>query len=191
MTQYKVCSECGKSKELSTDNFQPSFDKRKNKTYFKGKCRECLNKYQREFFKQNPEYGKNWKAENKDWIRQQERERRAIDINFKLKKNVSRSISHALNKVLSNKNGLSTIKYLPYTLTELKEHLEKQFDSNMSWGNYGSYWHIDHIVPHSLFAYTSMEDDNFQKCWALSNLRPLEAHQNMSDGSTRVRHKKA
>lgn len=38
--------------------------------------------------------------------------------------------------------------------------------------------------------YTSMEDENFQKCWALSNLRPLSAKQNNSDGVRRIRHKK-
>ena len=27
-----------------------------------------------------------------------------------------------------------------------------------------------------------MEDDNFKKCWALENLRPLSAKQNIVDG---------
>jgi hypothetical protein len=68
--------------------------------------------------------------------------------------------------------------------------LENQFNDKMNWENYGNYWHIDHIVPHSIFQYTSMEDESFMKCWALSNLRPLEAKQNMSDGATRIRHKR-
>ena len=32
------------------------------------------------------------------------------------------------------------------------------------------------------------KDDNFKKCWALENLRPLSSKQNLLDGSTRVRH---
>lgn len=28
-----------------------------------------------------------------------------------------------------------------------------------------------------------MEDENFKKCWALSNLRPLSAKQNVLDGN--------
>ena len=51
-------------------------------------------------------------------------------------------------------------------------------------------WHIDHIIPQSLLPYSSMEDDNFKKCWALSNLRPLSAKQNLLDGANRIRHKK-
>jgi 5-methylcytosine-specific restriction endonuclease McrA len=79
---------------------------------------------------------------------------------------------------------------LLFSITDLKKHLEKQFDKYMSWNNYGKYWHIDHIIPHSLFQYTSMEDQSFKDCWALNNLRPLEAKQNLSDGGSRIRHKK-
>jgi len=60
----------------------------------------------------------------------------------------------------------------------------------MNWDNHGKYWHIDHIMPQSILPYISMEDDNFKKCWALDNLRPLEAIQNMKDGDSRIRHKK-
>ena len=49
----------------------------------------------------------------------------------------------------------------------------------MSWENYGSYWHIDHIKPDSRFIYESVEDIEFKKCWALSNLQPLKAEDNL------------
>jgi 5-methylcytosine-specific restriction endonuclease McrA len=52
----------------------------------------------------------------------------------------------------------------------------------MSWHNYGSYWHIDHIIPHSQFNYLSLDDDNFKKCWSLENLRPLSSKQNLING---------
>lgn len=204
MTEYRVCSKCGVEKEENEVNFR--LCKYANgTTYFKSFCRSCekqvdrdfarkhkeeRKQYQREYVKKNPQYIKRWKIDNKKHIRQQEKERRATDINFRLKKNVSRSIGHALNRAFLSKNGASTIKNLPYTLTELKEHLEKQFDNKMSWDNYGTYWHIDYIVPHSEFKYTSMQDIVFQECWALSNLRPLEARQNMIDGASRARHKK-
>ena len=37
-------------------------------------------------------------------------------------------------------------------------------------------------------SYSSMEDLEFQKCWALENLRPLSAKQNQLDGVTKIRH---
>lgn len=101
--------------------------------------------------------------------------RRKSDPLFKLRRNVSTMVWQALTM---NKNG-SILKYLSYTMEELKQHLENQFDEKMTWSNYGSYWHIDHIIPQSALPYASMSDDNFQKCWGLSNLRPLEAIENI------------
>lgn len=102
----------------------------------------------------------------------------------------------------SSKNGSSIVQYLSYTINELALHLESQFEPWMTWDNHGTHnvwndsdpstwkWHIDHIIPQSDLPYTSMEDENFKKCWGLDNLRPLSSRQNMSDGSTRVRHNK-
>ena len=47
--------------------------------------------------------------------------------------------------------------------------------------NHGIYgWHIDHIIPQSKLLYDSMDHPNFQKCWALENLQPLWAKDNIS-----------
>jgi len=100
------------------------------------------------------------------------------------------TVNKWLKRLGSSKKGSSVLYYLGYSIQELKKHLEYQFDPNMTWNNYGTYWHIDHIIPQSDLPYRSMEDDNFKKCWALSNLRPLEAIQNMRDGAKRTRHQK-
>ena len=73
--------------------------------------------------------------------------------------------------------------YLPYTSFEARMHLEDMFNSNMSWANYGSGWHIDHIVPIASLPYDSMEHPNFQKVWELENLQPLPVTANLSKGS--------
>lgn len=123
---------------------------------------------------------------------------------FKLRNRVSCEIKRALHKNNSSKQGHSIIEFLPYTIRQLKEHLEYQFEPWMSWNNHGVWrvskwiesdqltwtWQIDHIIPQSDLPYTSMEDDNFQKCWALENLRPYSAKLNFLDGITRVRHGK-
>ena len=75
----------------------------------------------------------------------------------------------------------------------------------MNWSNYGSYktnewidndkntwkWQLDHIIPHSELKYKTMDCDEFRFCWALSNLRPYSAKQNVIDGATRIRHKES
>ena len=42
-------------------------------------------------------------------------------------------------------------------------------------------WQIDHIIPHFAFKYTTMNCEKFRKRWALENLRPYSAKQNMID----------
>jgi len=120
----------------------------------------------------------------------------------KIRAHVSRQINFALHRRGSSKQGNSVLKFLPYSIQELKKHLESQFDPWMTWSNYGRYigskwvdndsltwtWQIDHIIPQSDLPYFSMIDNNFKKCWSLENLRPLNSKQNIFDGSNRVRH---
>lgn len=117
--------------------------------------------------------------------------------------NLSNAVGRALKTNKGSKNSESFLQYVPYTMNKLKLHLESQFESWMTWENHGKYnlktwndndsstwtWQIDHIMPQSILPYTSMEDENFKKCWALENLRPLGAKQNFLDGCTKVRHK--
>jgi hypothetical protein len=78
------------------------------------------------------------------------------------------------------------LKYLSYSIDELRSHLESGFESWMNWDNYGSptfkerRWNID---PQSVLTYTSMEDENFKKCWDLTNLRAIDAIKNSKKGN--------
>jgi hypothetical protein len=74
-------------------------------------------------------------------------------------------------------------KFLPYTPKEARKHFEKQFDENMSWNNYGTYWHIDHIRPQASLPYSTAICDNFKACWSLSNLQPLSVRENVAKNS--------
>jgi len=101
---------------------------------------------------------------------------------------IRRRISSAIRKSLHKENK-SINKLLPYSIQELKQHLEDQFEPWMNWSNYGpanknqKTWQIDHIIPQSKLPYLSFADDNFIKCWALNNLRPLEAIANIKKGN--------
>ena len=79
----------------------------------------------------------------------------------------------------ATKGGRRWEELVGYTLGGLMAHLESLFDEKMTFGNYGSYWHIDHIKPKSLFTYKAPEDPEFKQCWALSNLQPLEKIANL------------
>lgn len=112
--------------------------------------------------------------------REYEKFKMKTDIKYKLRRNIKAGIYSSLKK---GKNGNSWEKLVGYTTNDLKQHLEKQFDKNMNWNNYGNFWEIDHILPISYFKFQSYNDEEFKKCWALNNLRPLEKSENRSKGS--------
>jgi DNA-binding transcriptional MerR regulator len=128
-------------------------------------------------------------------------DRKSILIKRKLAHSVSGVIRNTLFKKNLKKDN-KTFKALNYTPQQLKEHIESLFESWMNWENWGLYnkdtwndndqstwvWNIDHKIPKSMFDYSSLSDQNFKDCWALSNLRPYSAKQNIIDGVNRTRH---
>lgn len=162
-----------------------------------------IHNYNANYYKNNLEKEKARKKkyvnENREKVkatkRNYERTRRRQDPIYKLKWYISNSIRKNLNNKNLSKNGESCWKYFGYSQTELKNHLENLFEHWMNWDNWGNYnpktwndsdpstwtWQIDHIIPHSTFNYKSMNDKLFKECWALENLRPYSAKQNIID----------
>jgi len=221
----KECSKCGELKPLELfqkgraqckpcrDAYHAEYRK-KNKEKINAGMKAYYESNQAEIKRKHKEYRENNKDKisksNKEWRskdsskeysraykREWQRERLAKDPAFKLRRNVSRLINFKINK-----NSKSSFKYLPYTVQELKAHLESQFEDWMTWDNWGKYrvdswndndkstwtWQVDHIICQADLPYDSMEHPNFKKCWALSNLRPYSAKQNQKDGVSRIRH---
>ena len=96
-------------------------------------------------------------------------------------KNPQNRIAHNLRGrlwLLVKNKQKHTFEYLGMNSNEFKSWLEYQFDKNMNWDNYGTYWHIDHVKPCASFDLTKEED--IQKCSRWTNLRPLEKTLNNS-----------
>ncbi len=81
------------------------------------------------------------------------------------------------------KGGRSWEKLVGYTKEDLKKHIEGLFLQGMSWDNMCD-WHIDHIIPISAFNFKTTDDPDFRRCWALKNLRPLWAKDNLQKSDT-------
>jgi len=151
--------------------------------YQKNKVKRCAQT--KKWQDANPDKVKSYQKkhrstpEYKAKANQKQKEKKQNDPAYRLRCNIGSTVSMAIRRQEGSKQGESTFKHLPYTPEILKEHLEAQFDENMSWDNYGSYWNIDHIYPQSKLPYDSVEHPNFKKCWALSNLRPLEKGENI------------
>ncbi len=80
--------------------------------------------------------------------------------------------SAAINK----RPAIRTFDMLGYTQQELRAHIEKQFLNGMGWHN-ANEWHIDHIIPSSRFDLSDAKQ--VRAAWALTNLRPLWALDNV------------
>lgn len=81
---------------------------------------------------------------------------------------------------LGSKAGRKTFALLGYSVDELAAHLESLFQDGMTWDNHSKTgWHIDHIIPLSAFNYETPDHSDFRRAWALSNLRPLWAKENL------------
>lgn len=132
----------------------------------------------------NPEYVREY---NREWAEKNPERSREIHRNAvrkkrstpkgKLEANIRSAVIRGL--IRGGKNGKKTFDLLGYSLDELKTHLEKQFISGMTWGNYGkSGWEVDHIIPLAAHNYQTVDDIDFKRAWTLSNLQPLWGPEN-------------
>lgn len=152
------------------------------------KYKEYQRKYQKEYRKTHKEdsreYYKEYTKTDKHKKKRNKRlkKKRDADPKFRLDGIMATTISKALR---GKKAGRKWEELVGYSVEDLMIHLESKFEPWMNWDNYGVYeegkfkWHIDHIKPKSLFNYTYPEDKEFKECWALKNLQPLEAIENI------------
>jgi hypothetical protein len=99
--------------------------------------------------------------------------RRQQDPQWRLNRNMSKAVWNWLKKSKDFQHWETLVNF---TVAELRQHLEEQFDENMTWDNYGRYWHVDHIYPIS-------RCKTFEEAWALTNLQPLERIENLRKGN--------
>lgn len=72
----------------------------------------------------------------------------------------------------------SPFEFCGFSISELMEHVESQFEPWMTWENWGA-WHIDHIIPRCRYGKPYLRDEVF----GLGNLRPISRSENIHKGS--------
>lgn len=75
--------------------------------------------------------------------------------------------------------------YLGYKLSHLKKALREdvrtRYDKTLI-ACFKEGYHLDHIQPHSSFKPECIGDAEFQRCWAISNLRLIPSLENLQKG---------
>jgi hypothetical protein len=124
-----------------------------------------------------------WKAKNPEKAKESTRKALA-----KMRKNPMHRV--AFNMRGRFKEIMKGVKTLPTqgrweligcSQSELRRHLELQFKGGMTWANYGTKWHVDHILPCASFDHT--DPRQVAQCWHWTNLRPMEAKKNIAKGA--------
>jgi len=193
----KICNRCNIEKSLS------EFDKWFKETGFlhiDNRCLKCQKELKQEYYKNNRESElarvKKYVEEHREEVREYHRlyylgersvykrrpriyDRKQTDEEYRLMKNTKRRISQLLKKNNIQKDMRSN-KIIGCSFEYFSLWLESQFDPNMSWDNYGTYWHIDHVTPCCSFDLLILEERLL--CFNWSNCRPLEAKANGSKG---------
>ena len=145
-------------------------------------CKECKNKKSREQWAISTkikETRKKWVEQNLEKVRrykQKHKDKLLATPKGDLDSRMSVAIRLALRK---SKKGMSWEKLVKYTVNDLFDSFSKLFIDDMNWDKFiNGEIEIDHIIPKKFFHYSSPTDEEFKKCWALSNLRPMWASEN-------------
>ena len=200
----KKCFRCGEWKPFEQFGRQAS-----KLDGMRGSCKECMrqmeagyrennkekrNEHSRSWRKNNPvkakasvenwrvenpgryeEIMKEWRAANPDKLKEYDIKRRST-AKGKIDASIRAGIAKGIKRL--SKGGKRREEILGYTILDLMAHLEKLFLPGMTWENYGE-WHVDHKIPLAVFNYETPFDIDFQRAWALSNLQPLWAIDNL------------
>lgn len=186
------CKECIKKK--TRDKCDPVKKKESDRKWRKENIerkKESDRKWREENKERKKENDRKWREENKEKIKQYKKDnyeehkikyrsskrdwekRKLSDPEFRLIKN----LRSRLGKAVKNKQ-YHTIELIGCNPQFLRNWLEYQFNSKMSWDNYGIYWEVDHVIP--IDYYKILNNNEQFECFNWKNLQPLESSINRS-----------
>lgn len=195
-SQCKVCVSIS-SKVYRENPIVKEKDKKRQAERYKNNDsrKKYLKRYQEENADKIKEYVKLWHLknkttrnannlnyyyDNKEIINQKVKIKRQTDILTKIKHNISGLIRQSIKRQGLIKQT-KTISILGCSYNEFREHLESNFESWMTWNNYGLYngtpnygWDIDHVKPMN----SAKSEDDVIRLNHYTNLKPLCSHVN-------------
>ena len=178
-----ILSKCKIYREENKEKFRKKGQKYyiNNKEMISARAKEHYLKNKEYIIEKSKEFYQNNKDHRRKYLNDYKKKRRKTDIGFHISEKISAGIRNSIRK---EKNGYSWEDLVGYSLTQLINRLKRTMPDGYSWDNVmNGNLHIDHIIPISAFDYSTPYDEDFLRCWALSNLRLLPAEENMSKGA--------
>lgn len=150
---------------------------RKRNSDYRKKNPDKIKKWRAGFRSRNPEkirrWDKRYKQQNKAKLNAKATKRRNEDLQFKIAGNLRTRLNQAIK---NNQKVGSAVNDLGCSVEYFISYIEKQFDNNMHWTNWGEVWELDHIFPLAKADLTDRGD--FLAVANYRNYRPLQARLN-------------
>lgn len=125
-------------------------------------------------------YMAEWREKHKDKIKEKILTKRKTDPGYVIRQRMASLTYQALRSKGGSKRNNSWLTLMGYSIDDLKNHIEDKFCDGMTWeALLEGRIHIDHKIPVVAFNFTSVTDVDFKRCFALSNLQPLWAIDNL------------
>ena len=165
------CKICSKAKDQKYNaNLDPDIRKQRRRA---SRIKNAIH---------NKEYQKSRSADR--LIRESRRNR--TDPSFALKNRMRSRMFMAIKK---GKGGKRWQDILGYTVDDLKKHLQKKFLPGMTWELFlNGDIHVDHKIPVAAHNIKDHDSYDFKRCWALKNLQPMWASDNMAKSDSLSKH---
>jgi hypothetical protein len=184
-SRMKVCTKCKKEKER--------FPRQSGKADgLHSWCVECKGEYGRLWRQLNPKPRKQrpripecerksrksasfrlWYQKNKSYY-QERKNNPSVKIAVYYRTRVCNAIRRSVKK---GSKSAPTAALIGCSIDFLRNHLESRFRDGMTWGNYGPFWHVDHIKPIADFDLSDPEQQI--ACFHYTNLQPLLKEENL------------
>lgn len=92
------------------------------------------------------------------------------------------SLRTRIRQVLKGRvKSATSMKLLGCSPEDFWIYLESKFETGMTRENYGSIWHVDHIMPCAIFDFSRSEHQ--RRCFHFSNLQPMFGRDNIRKGA--------
>jgi hypothetical protein len=144
----RICSKCQIEKNLTEFT--------KNKTQPAGRnyyCKPCTQVYKRE---------------NREHLNELEVNRRINNPNSRISHNLRSKISNIISK---NHRSNATAEMLGIDHETFIEWISYQFTPDMNFGNYGTVWNFDHLIPLSKF--NLLDEAELKRAMNWRNIQPI------------------
>lgn len=203
LNNYKQCQACGMEKPLNDFSL---YSPQKSIIGFHNRCNQCITDSIPEMDKLTLDTKRGWKRCNKceqtfnitefdkdnrfnvyltyckgcikKKTNKNRNKRKKTNHSYRLRTSIGYRIKRVLNGIRKSDKCMNL---LGLSLKEFEVYLESKFQPGMTWDNHGfgnDKWHIDHILPSSLF---DMNDEKQQRiCFHYTNLQPMWQHNNIS-----------